>query len=100
MWNLKKFAAVASVTALLFSPTTVANAQDEPLKSMPLTEVLNLQNAAFDKNFNDFDIFTAAWMDVWGQLPMSPIQAISNGDVALTAFVPTDRAFQRVVDLS
>jgi len=97
MWNLKKFAAVASATALLFSPSTVANAQDEPLKSMPLTEVLNLQNAAFDKNFNDFDIFTAAWMDVWGQLPMSPIQAISNGDVALTAFVPTDRAFQRVV---
>jgi uncharacterized surface protein with fasciclin (FAS1) repeats len=36
-------------------------------------------------------------MDVWGQLPESPVQAISNGNTALTAFVPTDRAFQRVV---
>ena len=36
-------------------------------------------------------------MRVWGELPESPIQAISQGNTALTAFVPTDRAFQRVV---
>ena len=94
---MKRLAAVATATALLFSPMTVAKAEDEPLKTAPLTDVLNLQGASFDRNFNDFDVFTAVWMDVWGQLPMSPISAISNGDVALTAFVPTDRAFQRVV---
>jgi len=97
MRNYKRIAAVATATALLFSPMSVAKAEDEPLKSMPLTEVLNLKSASFDNNFNDFDVFTSIWMDVWGQLPESPVQAISNGNTALTAFVPTDRAFQRVV---
>ena len=87
MRNFKRIAAVATATALLFSPMSVAKAEDEPLKSMPLTEVLNLKTASFDNNFNDFDIFTSIWMDVWGQLPESPVQAISNGNTALTAFV-------------
>ena len=97
MRNFKRIAAVATATALLFSPMSVAKAEDEQLKSMPLTEVLNLKTASFDNNFNDFDVFTSVWMDVWGQLPESPVQAISNGNTALTAFVPTDRAFQNVV---
>lgn len=97
MRNYKRIAAVATATALLFSPMSVAKAEDEPLMSMPLTEVLNLKNASFDNNFSDFDVFTSLWMDVWGQLPESAIQVISDGNTALTAFVPTDRAFQRVV---
>jgi uncharacterized surface protein with fasciclin (FAS1) repeats len=36
-------------------------------------------------------------MDVWGQLPNSPVEAISKGDTALTAFVPTDAAFRNLV---
>jgi uncharacterized surface protein with fasciclin (FAS1) repeats len=97
MRNYKRIAAVATAVALLFSPMSVAQAEDEPLMSMPLTEVLNLKSASFDNNFRDFDIFTSLWMDVWGQLPESAIQVISDGNTALTAFVPTDRAFQRVV---
>lgn len=97
MRNYKRIAAVATATALLFSPMSVAKAEDEPLMSMPLTEVLNLKSASFDNNFSDFDVFTSLWMDVWGQLPESAIQVISDGNTALTAFVPTDRAFQRVV---
>lgn len=97
MRNYKRIAAVATATALLFSPMSVAKAENEPLMSMPLTEVLNLKNASFDNNFSDFDVFTSLWMDVWGQLPESAIQVISDGNTALTAFVPTDRAFQRVV---
>lgn len=97
MRNYKRIAAVATAAVLLFSPMSVAKAEDEPLMSMPLTEVLNLKNASFDNNFSDFDVFTSLWMDVWGQLPESAIQVISDGNTALTAFVPTDRAFQRVV---
>jgi len=97
MRNYKRIAAVATATALLFSPMSVAKAENEPLMSMPLTEVLNLKNTSFDNNFSDFDVFTSLWMDVWGQLPESAIQVISDGNTALTAFVPTDRAFQRVV---
>jgi uncharacterized surface protein with fasciclin (FAS1) repeats len=36
-------------------------------------------------------------MDVWGALPESAVSTISRGDVALTAFVPTDRAFRKLV---
>jgi uncharacterized surface protein with fasciclin (FAS1) repeats len=88
MKKLKRTASAAPISA---------NAADDALKSMPLTEVLNLQGAAFDRNSADFDIFTWVFMDVWGQLPNSPVEAISKGDTALTAFVPTDAAFRNLV---
>jgi len=76
---------------------SVATANEGELGTSPLTEVLNLQAAAFDSNSEDFDIFTAAFLDVWGQLPESPVRAISQGGTALTAFVPTDGAFRNLV---
>lgn len=96
MKKLKRTASAALALGLMFSPI-YANAADDALKSMPLTEVLNLQGAAFDRNSADFDIFTWVFMDVWGQLPNSPVEAISKGDTALTAFVPTDAAFRNLV---
>ena len=96
MKKLKRTASAALALGLMFSPIS-ANAADDALKSMPLTEVLNLQGAAFDRNSADFDIFTWVFMDVWGQLPNSPVEAISKGDTALTAFVPTDAAFRNLV---
>jgi uncharacterized surface protein with fasciclin (FAS1) repeats len=96
MKKLKRTASAALALGLMFSPIS-ANAADVALKSMPLTEVLNLQGAAFDRNSADFDIFTWVFMDVWGQLPNSPVEAISKGDTALTAFVPTDAAFRNLV---
>ena len=96
MKKLKRTASAALALGLMFSPIS-ANGADDALKSMPLTEVLNLQGAAFDRNSADFDIFTWVFMDVWGQLPNSPVEAISKGDTALTAFVPTDAAFRNLV---
>ena len=96
MKKLKRTASAALALGLMFSPIS-ANAADDALKSMPLTEVLNLQGAAFDRNSADFDIFTWVFMDVWGQLPNSPVEAISKGDTALTAFVPTDAALRNLV---
>jgi uncharacterized surface protein with fasciclin (FAS1) repeats len=96
MKKLKRTASAALALGLMFSPIS-ANAADDALKSMPLTEVLNLQGAVFDRNSADFDIFTWVFMDVWGQLPNSPVEAISKGDTALTAFVPTDAAFRNLV---
>ena len=96
MKNLKRTTAAALALGLMFSPIS-ANAATDDLKSMPLTDVLNLPSAALDRNSADFDIFTSIFMDVWGQLPESPVQAIANGDTALTAFVPTDAAFRSLV---
>lgn len=96
MKKLKRTTAAALALGLMFSPIS-ANAATDDLKSMPLTDVLNLPGAEFDRNSADFDIFTSVFMDVWGQLPESPVQAIANGNTALTAFVPTDAAFRSLV---
>ena len=96
MKNLKRTTAAALALGLMFSPVS-ANAATDDLKSMPLTDVWNLPSAEFDRNSADVDIFTSVFMDVWGQLPESPVQAIANGNTALTAFVPTDAAFRSLV---
>ena len=97
MKKMKRYAALVAASALVLSPISPAQAEEEALKTMPLTEVLNLPRASFDDNLGDYDIFTQLFMDVWGALPESTVSAISQGDVALTAFVPTDRAFRKLV---
>lgn len=97
MKKIKRYAALVAASALVLSPISPAQAEEEALKTMPLTEVLNLPRASFDDNLGDYDIFTQLFMDVWGALPESAVSAISQGDVALTAFVPTDRAFRKLV---
>ena len=97
MKKIKRYAALFTASALVLSPISPAQAEEEALKTMPLTEVLNLPRASFDDNLGDYDIFTQLFMDVWGALPESAVSAISQGDVALTAFVPTDRAFRKLV---
>lgn len=93
----KRFAAVAIAAALVASPASMASSQASDLKMLPLTEVLNLDNPKFDKSWGDFDVFTSVFLDVWIAKPKSAVSAISDGTVKLTAFVPTDKAFQRLV---
>lgn len=93
----KKIIALLSVIAISTTPLTTAAADEETLKTTPLVELLNLKSASFDSNLADFDIFTALFMDVWGLIPESDIQQITMGSDALTAFIPNDRAFRRLV---
>ena len=93
----KKIIALLSVIAISTTPLTTAAADEETLKTTPLVELLNLKTASFDSNLADFDIFTALFMDVWGLIPESDIQQITMGSDALTAFIPNDRAFRRLV---
>ena len=97
MKKMKRYAALVAVSALALSPVAPAQAEDEALKTSPLTEVLNLLRAEFDNNLGDYDVFTAVFMDTWGMLPESSLQVLANGNTALTAFVPTDRAFRKLV---
>ena len=99
---LRLSSAIASV-ALVVSPLSVAQAEDEAveatsivLSTMPLTEVLNLSRAGFDDDLGDYDIFTYLFMEVWGAKPLSAVGVISDGYVPLTAFIPTDRAFRKL----
>lgn len=93
----KRFAAVALAALLVASPVSMASSQASDLKMLPLTEVLNLDNPKFDKTWGDFDVFTSVFLDVWIAKPKSAVSTISDGTIKLTAFVPTDRAFQRLV---
>ena len=99
---LRLSSAIAAV-ALVVSPLSVAQAEDEAveatsivLSTMPLTEVLNLSRADFDDDLGDYDIFTYLFMEVWGAKPLSAVGVISDGYMPLTAFIPTDRAFRKL----
>ena len=51
----------------------------------------------FDKNWHDYDIVTSAVLAVLAAKPTSTVAALTDGTVALTAFIPNDRAFQILV---
>jgi uncharacterized surface protein with fasciclin (FAS1) repeats len=62
-----------------------------------LAAVLTAGGVAFDKNWNDYDIVTAAVLAVLKAKPTSAVKVLTDGSVALTAFIPNDRAFQKLV---
>lgn len=64
-----------------------------------LAEVLLADGDTFDTDWNDFDIVTQAVLAVieGAGEEGTPVSALTQGDVALTAFIPTDRAFRALV---
>ena len=100
--KLKRFMAIFTSSVLvsaILAVTPSAQAQDEA-KSLginALTNVLNVGEFAFDDNLADFDILTFLALDVMGTRPNSPVWALADGNVKLTAFIPTDRAFKKLV---
>lgn len=54
-------------------------------------------NGKFDRNWNDYDIVTKAVLAVLKAKPTSPVSVLTQGKVRLTAFVPDDRSFRRLV---
>jgi uncharacterized surface protein with fasciclin (FAS1) repeats len=62
-----------------------------------LVEVLGADGTKLDRNWNDFDIVEQAAFAVLAEKPNSAVGVLAAGDVKLTAFIPTDRAFQRLV---
>jgi uncharacterized surface protein with fasciclin (FAS1) repeats len=97
MKKFKKIIVIPAILLALFSTTAISSANANTLKLNPLSEVLDLGNAKFDKNSGDFDVFTSVFLDVWIANSKSPVSAITDGNVKLTAFVPTDRAFRKLV---
>ena len=62
-----------------------------------LAAVLTKGGVGFDKNWNDYDIVTAAVLAVLKAKPSSKVAVLTKGNVAVTAFIPNDRAFQLLV---
>jgi uncharacterized surface protein with fasciclin (FAS1) repeats len=62
-----------------------------------LAAVLTADGDRFDRNWNDYDIVTEAVLAVLAAKPSSQVGLLADGNVALTAFLPTDRAFRSLV---
>ncbi len=95
----KPFARIAAVTAAAALGATAliaaapANAADGDTS---LATVLKVGQAKFDKNYQDFDIVTKAAETVLAAKPDSAVKVLADGSVALTAFIPTDKAFMNL----
>jgi uncharacterized surface protein with fasciclin (FAS1) repeats len=96
-------AAVAATAMLSFTtPLAAQAAPAEPaapaaLKTQPLTEVLEPFSDSWNKKWNDYNVLAHAVAAVHEAKPGSAVGALANGKNELTAFVPNDRAFQRLV---
>ena len=86
--------AALAATALTGLTTAPANAAPG---TTSLAEVLAADGNKFDKNHGDFDIVDRAVRTVLAAKPDSPVAVLADGDTRVTAFIPTDRAFIRLV---
>ncbi len=90
---------IAGVAVVALGGVTVAPAASAhaPTGTKSLASVLTSGKVGFDRNSRDYDILTAAVLAVLKAKPGSPVGVLADGTVALTAFLPTDRAFERLV---
>lgn len=89
---MRKIAAGVAAAASLALVATAAGPAAAAEK--PLSEVLTSDGNKFDRNGKDFDIVTEAVLAVLDANPSSPVSALTDGSVRLTAFVPNDAAFK------
>jgi len=63
-----------------------------------ITKKIDISDFKFDSDLSDYDIFKNLLLDVLASKPKSAAWALADGNVALTAFIPTDRAFRKLVE--
>jgi hypothetical protein len=91
---------IATAAAGALAATAVAGvapAQAAPTGTTSLAQVLAADGNKLDGNWDDFDIVEKAVYAVLEAKPDSPVAVLADGNTALTAFVPTDRAFRKLV---
>lgn len=91
-----KLASIAAVGALAISGSAPAMADEHDDKTS-LADVLDISNQAFDSDNTDFDILTAAINAVLDAKSESAVSVLADADTAVTAFIPTDGAFRKLV---
>src|SRR4051812_27567688 len=93
----KRAVAIAAVAVAAAGLTATPASAHGKLGTRSLAAVLTADKSGFDRNSRDFDILTAAVLAVLKAKPGSPVGVLADGNTALTAFVPTDRAFEKLV---
>jgi uncharacterized surface protein with fasciclin (FAS1) repeats len=89
--------AVGAVATAVATAAVAVPAQASGTGTRSLAQVLTKDTSGFDRNPRDFDVLTAAVLAVLQAKPDSPVKVLTDGTVALTAFVPTDAAFRELV---
>lgn len=92
--RLSALALVATLGAGAFIGLPQAQAATPGTNS--LATVLTAKNS-FDMNDKNYDIVTAAILAVLKAKPNSPVKVLTDGTVAVTAFLPNDGAFKSLV---
>ncbi len=87
----------ACVAFALSAATASAHNRSHDPGNRSLAAVLTADGNKFDRNWNDYDIVTEAVLAVLAAKPSSAVGVLADGNVALTAFLPTDRAFRNLV---
>ena len=101
--NIKRILSFFTATAMLSatvatSPSAVAQTDTETARGInAISAVINIEDFAFDSDLSDFDIFTFLALDVMGERPRTRLWRLADGYFPMTAFVPTDRAFKKLV---
>ena len=90
------FTGVSAAQASTAAPTVVKPAT-ATVGTKPLAAVLAPYATRWDTNWNDYNIVTHAVFAVLKAKPTSKVGVLADGSVALTAFIPNDRAFQILV---
>ncbi len=83
--------------ALSAAPAAAVPAPGATAGNRSLAQVLTADGNKFDRNWYDYDIVTEAVLAVLAAKPASAVGLLADGNVALTAFLPNDRAFQTLV---
>ena len=84
-------ASLATGAVVVLAPAASAA---PPSGTTSLAAVLASDGDTFDRNWGDFDILDQAVGAVLAAKPDSAVAVLADGTVPLTAFIPTDRAFQ------
>jgi uncharacterized surface protein with fasciclin (FAS1) repeats len=87
--------ATALVTGGLMAGTAGSASAHQGNRS--LATVLAADGHHFDRNWGDFDIVDKAVVTVLKAKPNSPVAVLAKGRTRVTAFLPTDAAFWRLV---
>jgi hypothetical protein len=92
-----KFSALALVATLSVGAIIgLPQAQAASNGTKSLASVLTAKHS-FDKNAKNYDIVTAAILAVLKAKQNSPVKVLTQGSVAVTAFIPNDGAFENLV---
>lgn len=99
--KLRRISSAVTTLALAAGAAAVAapaQAQGDGLGTRSLATVLAADGSGFDTNSRDFDIVDNAVGAVLSAKPKSPVAVLAKGRTPVTAFVPTDAAFRRLVE--